>query len=181
MKKQRTGECTPQSTQQQFSKLLIRPARTDETDTVASILGEAGSWLEEKGEPLWRQNELDTVAIAADVEQKQYWIAFADDEPAGVVRFQLEDTLFWPDEPNDRAAYVHRLAIRRKFAGGGLSKALLRWASEVAFDKKRQYLRLDTAAARPKLRKVYEDFGFRFHSDRQVGPYHVARYQMQLF
>ena len=181
MKETTTSECGRPSTKRQFSRLLIRPARTDEADTVASILKEAAGWLEAKGEPLWKQNELNPAAIAADAEKKLYWLAFADDEPAGVVRFQLEDSLFWPDEPDNHAAYVHRLAVKRAFAGGGLSSALLRWASEAAFDKRRQYLRLDTEASRPKLRKVYEDFGFKFHSHRQVGPYIVARYQLQLF
>ena len=31
-------------------------------------------------------------------------------------------------------------------------------------------------ASRPKLRELYERFGFQFHSFREVGPYYVARY-----
>ncbi len=44
----------------------------------------------------------------------------------------------------------------------------------------RRYLRLDTVSDRPKLRGVYESRGFRLHSERHVGPYHVARYEVRL-
>jgi hypothetical protein len=33
---------------------------------------------------------------------------------------------------------------------------------------------------RPRLRAVYERHGFRHHSDRQVGPHFVSRYELPL-
>jgi GNAT superfamily N-acetyltransferase len=99
-------------------------------------------------------------------------------EAAGTVRFQLEDEEFWPDDPGDHAAYVHRLAVRRNFAGGAVSAALLAWALERTRALHRRVLRLDCDADRPGLRAVYERFGFRLHSFRQVGPYYVARYEL---
>jgi GNAT superfamily N-acetyltransferase len=98
----------------------------------------------------------------------------------GTVKFQLQDDLFWPDLPADEASFVHRLAVRRSHAGGTVSSALLRWAVERARSYHRRFLRLDCDAARPKVRAVYERFGFRYHSDRQVGPYLVARYQYEV-
>ena len=44
----------------------------------------------------------------------------------------------------------------------------------------RRYLRLDCDASRPKLRRLYEELGFEFHSFRQVGAYYVARYEYPL-
>jgi hypothetical protein len=35
-------------------------------------------------------------------------------------------------------------------------------------------------ASLPKLRAVYERFGFVHHSDRQVGPYFVSRYEYRV-
>lgn len=55
--------------------------------------------------------------------------------------------------------------------------ALMRWAVERAAALGRRYVRLDCEASRLRLRAVYERFGFRHHSDRQVGPYFVARYE----
>jgi hypothetical protein len=58
-----------------------------------------------------------------------------------------------------------------------VSSTLLRWAVDRTRTLERRYLRLDTEASRMRLRAIYEQFGFRHHSDRQVGPYYVARYE----
>jgi len=96
------------------------------------------------------------------------------------MKFQLEDERFWPDVPMNESVFVHRLAVRRRFAGGGISSAMLDWAVERARSLRRGYLRLDCEASRPKLRAVYERFGFVHHSDRQVGPYYVSRYERRI-
>lgn len=126
---------------------------------------------------MWQDDELIPSRIAGDVDTGLFFIAECDAEAAGVVKFQLEDRQFWPDVPQGESAFVHRLAVRRRFAGRGISSALLSWAVERARSLRRGYLRLDCEASRPKLRAVYESFGFVHHSDRQVGPYFVSRYQ----
>jgi GNAT superfamily N-acetyltransferase len=160
--------------------VTIRLATPADTEEVSGILTEAARWLEQGGRVMWRDSELLPERIAADVAEGLFFIAEQDGVPAGTVKFQLEDPLFWPDEPVGEAAYVHRLAVRREYAGHGVSQALLAWAAERAGSLNRRYLRLDCEASRPKLRAVYERFGFRHHSDRQVGPYHVARYQYEI-
>jgi len=81
------------------------------------------------GEVMWEADELAPEHIAEEIAAGQFYIAFADDSPAGVIRFQLEDTLFWPDLPaDDTSAFVHRLAVGRRFKGQGVSSALLQWA-----------------------------------------------------
>ena len=79
--------------------------------------------------------------------------------------------------PLDESAFVHRFAVRRQHAGGKVSTVLLQWALSRTAALGRQYLRLDCEAARPKLRRVYERFGFQYHSDRQVGPHLLARWE----
>jgi GNAT superfamily N-acetyltransferase len=155
----------------------IRQATPDDVNTVANILGEAAAWLTQTGIPLWQVGELDRQAIDSDIAAGLYFIAVQSNESAGVLRFQLEDPLFWPDMPPGEAAYIHRLAVCRKFSGGEISTALLNWAAERTRTLNRRWLRLDCEASRPKLRAVYERFGFRHHSDRQVGRYYVARYK----
>jgi GNAT superfamily N-acetyltransferase len=58
-----------------------------------------------------------------------------------------------------------------------VSSVLMRWAVERARAMGKEWLRLDCDASRPKLRQLYEGFGFQFHSFRQVGAYYVARYE----
>ena len=129
---------------------------------------------------MWRDDELVPSRIATDVEAGLFFIAECDGEAAGVVKFQLEDRQFWRDVPQSESAFIHRLAVRRQFAGSGISSALLSWAVERARLLRRDYLRLDCEASRPKLRAVCERFGFVHHSDRQVGPYFVSRYEYRV-
>jgi GNAT superfamily N-acetyltransferase len=158
----------------------IRQARPEDAPTVSSILTEAAQWLEESGMTMWRDGELTASSVAADVGAGLFHLASAELEPAGTIKYQLEDKLFWPDIPQEESAFIHRLAVRRKFSGGGISTAMLRWAVARARTLERFYLRLDCEASRLRLRAFYEGFGFRHHSDRQVGPYFVSRYEYPL-
>jgi GNAT superfamily N-acetyltransferase len=160
--------------------LFIRQAMPEDTGNVAEVLSEAARWLEQTGKLMWRDEELVPARIASDVQGGLFFIAESEDAVAGVVKFQLTDELFWPDAPKGESAFVHRLAVKRKFAGGAVSSALLNWAVERARSLGRDYLRLDCEASRPKLRAVYEKFGFVHHSDRQVGPYFVSRYEFRI-
>ena len=161
-------------------KTIVRQAERADLETVSGILTEAATWLEEGGRQLWTLDELSPQRILDDVCEGLYYLAECDGQAVGTLRYQLEDELFWPDVPTDESAFVHRLAVRRQSAGGKVSAVLLQWAVSRTAALGRQYVRLDCEVARPKLRRVYERFGFQYHSDRQVGPYHVARYEYRI-
>ena len=157
--------------------IQVRQATPSDVQDISSVLLEAARWQEEQATPLWKLDELAAPSTLADVHGGLFYIAQCDGHAAGVVRFQLEDQLFWPDVPSGESTYIHRLAVRRDFAARGVSTALLEWAVVQTHVLRRRFLRLDCDARRPRLRAVYERFAFRHHSDRQVGPYYVARYE----
>jgi GNAT superfamily N-acetyltransferase len=161
-------------------EIEIRPAAPADAPAVAAILAEADAWVAQLGTPMWELGEVEEGRIAADVARGLFYLARCNGEPAGTVKFQLDDPLFWPDRLGENAAYIHRLAVRRKFAGGTVSTALMSWAVEHARSLGRDALRLDCDADRPRLRAMYERFGFSYCDDRQVGPYLVARYEYRL-
>jgi GNAT superfamily N-acetyltransferase len=144
------------------------------------MLLEAARWVDALGVTMWEEGELDFAQIAKEVAKGQFVIALADEVPAGALRFQVADPQFWPDLATDDSAFVHRLVVRRAFKGQGVSSALLGWAVAHARSLGKRYLRLDCDADRGKLRALYERFGFRLHSYRQVGSYYVARYLLPL-
>ena len=177
------------------ARIEIRQATPQDATVVREILTGAAQWLEQTGKPQWRENELSPAAIAADVAAGLFYLAevylaevhlpevhLAENsgDAAGTVKFQLEDSLFWPDLPSHDAAYIHRLAVRRRYASTGVSTALLSWAAARTHHLGRHFLRLDCEASRARLRAIYESFGFRHHSNRQVGSYFVSRYEYDL-
>ena len=105
---------------------FIRQATRQDTEKVAEILCEVVRWLEQSGIAMWRRDELVPSRTAADVDAGLFFIAECDSEAGGVVKFQLEDEQFSPDMLRGESAFVHRLAVRRRFAGRGISSALLR-------------------------------------------------------
>ena len=163
-----------------MATIAVRQATAVDAATIQDMLEEAAAWVDALGVVMWDEGELDPARLASEVAAGQFFIADVDGEAAGAVRFQLEDQLFWPDLAGDDSAFLHRLVVRRRFKGHGVSTALMQWAVSHARALGKRWLRLDCDAARPKLRSLYERFGFRFHSFRQVGPYYVARYEYQL-
>ncbi len=160
--------------------ISIRQATIQDTAIVSDVLLEAALWLQQSGRSLWHESEVSPESISKDVANGLFFIAEWAGEPAGTIKFQLEDLLFWPDISQEESAFVHRLAVRRHYSGGKVSSALLTWAVEQAQTLGRYYLRLDCDASRPRLRAVYERFGFRHHSDKQVGAYFVSRYEYEI-
>lgn len=160
----------------------VRQAAPSDAATVEDILDEASRWADARlGVVMWEEGELAHEHIASEVHRGLFFIAESDGEAAGVIRFQLEDVLFWPDLADPlESAFIHRLAVRRAFAGQGVSTALLQWAVDRARALGKRYLRLDCDDERVRLKAVYERFGFRLHSHRQVGSYYVARYECRV-
>jgi GNAT superfamily N-acetyltransferase len=158
----------------------IRPATFSDLENISAILQEAARWLEDRGMPLWRENELAPERIAGEVAAGLFVLAEVAGDAAATMMFQFSDPDFWPDVPPEESAFVHRLAVRRKYAGGQVSTALLDWAVGQTRRLGRRYLRLDCVADRPSLRAVYERYGFQHHSDWRIGPYHVARYEYEV-
>jgi len=158
----------------------IRQATPADARAIHQLLLEAAAWVDALGVVMWEAGELEFDAIAREVAAGQFYVAEVDGQRAGAIRFQTEDLLFWPDIPQESSAFVHRLVVGRTFKGAGVSTALLEWAVRHARSMGKAWLRLDCDNDRPKLKTLYERFGFRFHSYRHVGPYYVSRYEYPL-
>lgn len=155
-------------------------AENDGAEVVSEILTEAARWLIERGGRLWEPSELTAEKIAPEVRQGLFWLALTPDgEHAGCIRYQLSDPEYWDDVPHEDSAFVHRVAVRRRFAGAGVSRQMIEWAKERARSDGKKFLRLD-CAKREKLRRIYEGFGFRYHSEKRREPYLVVRYEYDL-
>ncbi len=154
-------------------------AKVGDAEVVSSILQEAADWLIEKDQKLWEINDLSIDKLGEHVEKGMFWLAKVGDEFAGCIRYQVSDLEYWDDIPHQDSAFVHRVAVRRKFAGQGISAKMIEWAKAKAKSEGKKYLRLD-CANREKLRKVYEGFGFKFHSLKEREPYLVVRYEFDL-
>jgi len=159
--------------------LTIKRADPEDAGEVSTILCEAARYLDSIGQTLWDINDLTQEDISGDVAEGRYYLAYSDGEPVGTFRYQLEDRQYWPEITDGRSAFIHRLAVRRKAASGGISLQMIEWAKEHTKEIGREYLRLD-CAVRPKLCSFYEGCGFQRHSMRHAGAYPVMRYVLRV-
>ena len=156
----------------------IRPAAASEAEIVSDILLEAHRWLEQTGRGyLFRRR------FGAGSHRRGHGRVFPGGKRS---RFRRDissstiDHVFWPDFPDDDSVYLHRLAIRRKFARSGLSQTILAWAVGWTRSLGRKQLRLDCLSERAPLQALYQNFGFKHHSDRQVGPFVASQYEYKI-
>jgi GNAT superfamily N-acetyltransferase len=160
-------------------RISVEQAQKGDAAAIAGILQEAALWLEKKGVPLWSADRLTFEKIVPEVENGMFWLAKVDGNVAGCIRFQETDEEYWGDVPHADSAFIHRLAVKREFAGKGIAQKLIEWAEEKAASEGKTYLRLD-CADRPNLRLIYESYGFKFHSIKEKEPYPVVRYELRL-
>lgn len=161
-------------------KFTITKCDVIDAQAVVDILSEAATWLQQIKQPMWKPEEFSLSHLTSEIQQGLFELAKVNDVPAGVMKYQTEDPIVWPQLRDDNSAFVHRLAVRRCFAGQGVSSALLKFAVDKAIASGKSWLRLDCDAERKKLRDVYEKSGFTLHSICQVGPYKTARYELSL-
>ncbi|CAM3427115.1 N-acetyltransferase domain-containing protein [Deinococcus saxicola] len=144
----------------------------------SSVLIAAALCLKARGEPLWPESSLTPERLARHYPQEGWRVIWRGDVAIGCLCLLESDPLFWPDDSAGEALYLHKLAVHPEGRGQGLSALLLQEAVREAAERGRPWLKLDTATARPRLRAIYEDFGFQSVGQRTVKGFDVTLYQL---
>ncbi len=144
----------------------------------SAVLIAAALNLKARGEPLWPESSLTPERLVRHYPPACWRVAWRGDVAVACLCLLDADSLFWPDDPPGDALYLHKLAVHPDAQGQGLSALLLREAVRETADRGRPWLKLDTATARPKLRAIYEDFGFQNVGARTVKGFDVTLYRL---
>jgi ribosomal protein S18 acetylase RimI-like enzyme len=153
---------------------VVRATESD-VDEVLDLLAEAAAWLRERSIEQWPPR-FPREQIAASVARGETYLARSGDVTAATIALQWDDSFFWGERSPD-AGYVHRVAVRRPFAGRGLGVELLDWADGRIAARGRRYLRLDCKAENPRLRAYYERLGFEHRGDVERGTWRASLYE----
>jgi len=155
--------------------ISIIEAREDKVQRACDIMIEASEWLNQKNMPLWRREDLTLEIMQTHSTRGALFLALVEGDPAGTIVIQAEDKVYWPEITDNSSLFFHKLAVRRKYAGMGVSNALMAYAYELAKKKNKSFLRMDCSALHTQLRKFYESNGFEFVDQKQVGHLLVDR------
>lgn len=85
---------------------------------------------------------------------------YVDDEPAATFILQWADPLYYANVPPNTVGLIHKLAIRRRFAGQHLFTHIIQFCQELCLSRGIHEIQLETDATRPKLMQFYERHGF---------------------
>lgn len=158
-----------------------------DTDKAISVMYEVSSWMKGSGMKVnqwWQPENMNRDFMLQHTEPNEYYVAIEDGKPAASVILQdSERNQDWSyiDKGNpQKALYIHWLCVARDFAGQGLSKVMVDFASEEAKRRNLPRLRLDTDADEEKLCKLYERLGFHLMGTEQEEAHRTAFYQKEV-
>ncbi len=161
------------------SDLVFEPVSKANEKAALDILIDAINWMEENDGSLWQREEINGTDLTNTADQSHYRLVCLNHTPAATFQLGQVDTRYWPDADDD-AIYLHRIAIARAFRGQGLLPQIFRFAQNYAADMGRSKIRLDCDSNRGKLRSLYENAGFFFHSYISLDIYNGARYELNV-
>lgn len=157
----------------------MKPVSENELEHFVSLLREAALWLKHDGHEMWSEGQLTIERVLAQYALDEMYLGYIDEDAAATMILQEEDTLFWPELERGDSLFLHKLAVRRKYAKQGVSVEMINWAKARAVSLGKTYVRLDCAADRPKLHRFYESQGFKRVGERIVlGKYPTAFYEL---
>lgn len=163
------------------SDLYILKVDSSNIDEFASILTEAANWLISENKENWDPLKFTIENIQENNNLDELYLCYVGKEAIGCFKLQESDEMFWPDDMHGEALYLHKLAVRRKYAGQGVSAYILSWAKAKVKEKGSKYLRLDCLTNREKLCRVYENQEFVKVEERLVfGEVKSALYEFKI-
>ena len=145
-------------------QLTVIRATPADAAAVLGVVRAAATWLAGRGSDQWAYYLTDDAAelVASRIAQHEVYLFRTQAGTAvGTLCLQWADTVYWPDDGDDRSAgYVHQLATDPDVHGRGVGAALLAWSADRIRAAGRTRFRLDCLAANADLCRYYERQGF---------------------
>lgn len=157
--------------------LSVRRVGPEMADTALKLLREAAGWMQSNGVRQWRPEQFTDQDVLGYFEQREVYMAFKGEAPAGMFTLQFGDSLHWGFRNDDGYAYLHRLAVSLPFRGEGIGGQLLRYAAGNVRLAGYKGLRLDTIEHNVKLNRFYHTQGFRYMGTNDAGGKLVNLYE----
>lgn len=149
--------------------------------TASEILTDVVQWFDARGEPTWTEEQVSVDGLEASYTIEELFVAHYQNRPIGCMFLQESDSYHWPEIRDDSSLFLRKLAVLREFKGKGVAHQMMRWAADYAQRQGKSWVRLDCHGGRPKLRQVYESFGFSLVDRGPIGDFEdEARYELRV-
>ncbi|WP_238882873.1 GNAT family N-acetyltransferase [Clostridium sp. YIM B02551] len=130
-------------------------------DTFSKVLIEAAKWLNSINEPMWKIEDLTTEKLLEQYDISEMKLCYENGDLIGVYILQWYDSLFWSELKKMESGVLHKISVCRDYSKKGYGKKIVESAELLCKEYGVTSLRLNCGTSRPKLRKFYEDIGFK--------------------
>lgn len=151
-----------------------------DVDASIDVIREVAQWCEDNKMDMWKVADLTKERLLQGVTEENFCIGRIAEDNACSMILQWYDPLFWPDAIENEAGYIHKLCVRRKYSGMGLSQKMVEYAVSECKKRGIRYLRLDTGWSRASLCRLYESFGFMKVGKKMINEREFALYEMEI-
>lgn len=135
---------------------------TNKMQEAISVMREVALWGRRKGYRVWPDEWLTPEELLTeDVLPENFCTGTVHGETVCAFLLQWKDSEYWPDAPAFEAAYLHKLCVRRTFAGMGMTRFVVDAVRTECRERGVRYIRLDTALDEQTIRKIYLKAGFK--------------------
>jgi len=141
--------------------MRIKNVVLEDIEEVFALYKTAANYQKEKKTVIVWPN-FDREMVAIEIAENRQFKLLVQNEVACVWALTFSDLQIWEDSKEDRAVYLHRIAVNPNFRGNHYIDTIVNWAKEFALKKDIQYIRLDTLGENLRLIKHYKHAGFDF-------------------
>ena len=161
----------------------ISLARLDQLTEIMSLWQKVESWAESGVGRIWHDYEISEHAVCSYLARGELF-TLTENSTGGVLGTimltEYDPNQCWETSCGANALYVQRVVTDRGSAGHGLGRELLNFAEHTASSRNLRFLRLDCDSERPKLCRVYEEFGFKRVGSAIIAGFNAALYEKDL-
>ncbi len=151
---------------------MVKASEKD-TEAILALLIDRAKWFQENGSMQWHGllEGVDSHRTRDKIEEGKVFIYRDNDQIAGMVMLLPDpsewDEMLWQDQPIvEDAIYLHRIAVNRSYANGGLGKKILKWACGSVHFEGKSRIRLDCVADNQFLNAYYKTAGFTYLGEK---------------
>ena len=142
------------------------PCQREDIPRLTEMFDEAAAFQQRISEQRWMGFEAER--LESEIDREQIWKLVDGDQIACVFVWVTSDEQIWENSENDRAIYLHRIAVTEQYRGKGCMQAILEWSKSLCVERGWDFIRVDTWARNEKLVGYYIQCGFRYV--REIDP-----------
>ena len=104
-------------TQPETVEITVTPAF--DWDTASEILMDVVQWFNNKGEPVWTEEEVSVEGLKSSYKIEESFIAYHNNKPVACMFLQESDSYHWPEVQDNSSLLTHMSMVRLTQSGTG--------------------------------------------------------------